>query len=94
MNSENRVSAQKSGSAQNRGDLSQRFHQLPQIPTHRLAHRRPQNVWVRKNEGGTFRNGTDEPRGRTRPNIPESDRAWCDARACFHTGGTFFQGGK
>ena len=94
MKERNRVSAQKRETAQNRGDLNEWLHQMPQVLARHAGRRRQQIFWGRKNEGGTFRNDRDEPRGKTRTNIPESVRAWCDAHACFHTGDRSFQGGK
>jgi hypothetical protein len=78
----------------NGGDWTKRHRRLLQVPRYYPAPGRPQISSVHKNEPGTFRNDRDERREKTRPNIPESGRAWCDARACFRSGDTSCQGGR
>ena len=65
-----------------------------EVPRRHLTRGRQQIFWVRRNEAGISRNDRDERNRKTEPNIPESCRAWCDARAYFHSGDTSFQGGR
>jgi len=94
MNDVTRVNSGKIERIPNGGDWTERHHRLLQVPRYHRAPEHPQISWVRKNEAGTFRNDKDERREKTRPNIPESGRAWCDARAGFRTGDTSCKGGR
>ena len=94
MNDVTRVNAGKIERTANGGDWTEWHHRLPQVPRYHPAPGRPQISWVRKNEAGTFRNDREGRGRKTRPNIPEAGRAWCDARACFRSGDTSCQDGR